>query len=181
MKDRSEEYVFNLLASCGRNMEFPAVLELERVLSMVGAGDVRAWESGVKGLIYGYSDLDPKVAVERLRGLLREKPWEFSLLKRVIPIERVTHTDLSSIRRICEEVSKGIGRGETYRITVEKRHSELSSREIIKSVAELIDAKVSLEKPDKILLIEIVRDRTGISLLDGEKEILNIQKELLEE
>lgn len=161
-------------------MEFAASLELQRLLSLVEAGEIRAWESGVKGLIHGYSDLDPKVAVERLRDLLREKPWEFSLLKRVIPIERLTHTDLPSIRRICGELSQGIGAGETYRITVEKRHSKLSSREIITSVAELVNVKVSLEKPDKILMIEIIGDRTGISLLDGEKGILNIQKELLE-
>ena len=160
-------------------MEFEVALELQRLLSMVGAGEVRAWESGVNGLIYGYSELDPMVAVERLRSLLREKPWEFNLLRRVIPVERLVESEIESIKSICEELVKGIGAGETFRVTVEKRHSNLSSREIISSIADLVTSRVSLERPDKIILVEIVGEMTGLSLLKGDRGILNIQKELL--
>jgi len=54
---------------------------------------------------------------------------------------------------------------ETYRITVEKRNSNLSTKEIISTIAKNIQNKVALEKPDWIILIEILGDSTGLSVL----------------
>ena len=54
---------------------------------------------------------------------------------------------------------------ETFRITVEKRNSNLSTKEIISTIAKNIQNKVVLEKPDWIILIEILGDATGLSVL----------------
>ena len=64
---------------------------------------------------------------------------------------------------------------DTYRITVEKRHSVISTKEIIDAIADKIDNKVSLEKFDWIILIEIIGNKTGISILK-ENDVLSTQK-----
>ncbi|NIM44460.1 MAG: hypothetical protein GTN80_01795 [Nitrososphaeria archaeon] len=170
---------FNLLASCGRDVEFEAVNELERLLAMVGDEMCRAWESEVKGLIFGLTGFEPKKAIEKLKSLLRERPWEFNILRRVIPIERVVNTDMNGICAACMEIAEEIKPQDTFRITVEKRRTRLSSKELIQAVARYVDAKVDLEKPKKVMLIEIVGGETGISLLEGLEGILNVTQETL--
>ena len=64
---------------------------------------------------------------------------------------------------------------ETYRISIEKRNSNVSSKEIITKIADKIKNKVSLEFPDKVLLIEILGNITGISILK-KSDILSIEK-----
>ena len=64
---------------------------------------------------------------------------------------------------------------ETYRITVEKRHSEIPTSEIISEIADKIQNKVSLEKFDWMILIEILGKITGIAILK-ENDILSTQK-----
>ena len=55
-----------------------------------------------------------------------------------------------------------------YRISIEKRNSDLSSKEIITKIANNIKNKVSLEFPDKILLIEILGNKTGVLFLKNQ-------------
>ena len=66
-------------------------------------------------------------------------------------------------------------RDRTYRISIEKRNSELSSKEIITKIANKIKNKVSLEFPDKVLLIEILGNKTGVSILK-KSDILSTEK-----
>ena len=65
--------------------------------------------------------------------------------------------------------------GETYRISIEKRNSDLSSQEIIEKIANKIKNKVSLEFPDKVILIEILGNKTGVSILK-KSDVLSIEK-----
>jgi len=58
---------------------------------------------------------------------------------------------------------------------VNKRATNLSSKEIIEEVAKLVDRKVDLENPDKIIQIEIIGDYTGISIIKPD-QILSITK-----
>jgi tRNA acetyltransferase TAN1 len=54
-----------------------------------------------------------------------------------------------------------ISEGESYRISIEKRNSDISSQEVITKIANKIKNKVSLENPDKIIQIEILGGITG--------------------
>jgi tRNA acetyltransferase TAN1 len=59
-----------------------------------------------------------------------------------------------------------IGTGETWRMIVEtRRYTALHKVDIIREVAELIDERVDLENPDKILRIELIGKHAGISVL----------------
>ncbi len=169
---------FNLIATCNRFMEFNAARELENILYMIGDEEASAWESKVSGLILAKTSFNPHKAINKMRQLLREKPWEFHYLKRIIPIDRVVKTDLEAIKEVSLQLAKNIPSNSTYRITVEKRYTQLHRREIINYIAPHINVKVDLENPQYILLIEIVGNQTGISLLKSKEEILNVQKEL---
>lgn len=173
---------FNLIATCPRNREFEAVNELEQILFDLGDEKAKAWESEVKGLILACTNFGPFEAIEKIRKYIKEGPWRVRVLKRIIPIEFVVKTDLEIISKLCrEKISSRISPSETFRITLEKRHTDLSSREIIDAAAKQINAKVDLENPQKIILIEVVGNATGISLLKSEDQILNVTKELLRE
>jgi|Deesub1362B_J571_1020462.scaffolds.fasta_scaffold00004_350 tRNA acetyltransferase TAN1 len=171
---------FNLIGTCGRFQEFNASRELENILYLIGDKESKAWESRIAGIILGYTNLDPYNAIELMRSLLRDKPWEFHYLKRIIPIEKVVKTELNEISSSAKELAKRIPEGSTYRVTVEKRHTKLHTMDIISSIAPDIKIKVSLRNPDWIILIEVVGPYTGLSLIKGEAGILNIVKELVE-
>ena len=93
----------------------------------------------------------------------------------MIPIQEMTETSINDIKNKSLELSQKIGKDENYRITVEKRNSDISSRELISSIAENIDRKVSLDNPDWILLIEVLGNNSGISLIK-EDDILSVEK-----
>jgi len=64
-------------------------------------------------------------------------------------------------------------------MTVEKRrYTRYHKIEIIKELAELIDKKVDLENPDKILRIEIIGKYAGLALLKP-KDVFSATKPLL--
>ena len=53
--------------------------------------------------------------------------------------------------------------------------TNLNRDELIKIVGELIDRKVNLKNPDKILMIQILGDNTGLSIISPE-DIISIPK-----
>ena len=95
-----------------------------------------------------------------------DEPWQFRYILRIIPIERSTKTDLKIIQREVENlVQKKISFNNTYRITVEKRHTELSTNQIINYIANELQFKVSLDNPDWIILIQVIGNLTGVSII----------------
>jgi len=77
---------------------------------------------------------------------------------------------------VATELSSKIGENETFRVTVEKRFTETPTLEIIEAAAANIERKVDLDKPDKILLIEVIGGSTGISVIKPD-DIISVMKE----
>lgn len=99
---------------------------------------------------------------------------------KAVPIDRVVPTDLEKIRDAALDLFRGIETGETFRVTVEKRDHNLSSTQIVETVASAIDRKVNLERPDKVALVEVVGQRTGLSLISpGDILAVVVEKRLL--
>jgi tRNA acetyltransferase TAN1 len=141
-------------------------------------GDAQAETSKTKirGLIVAKTALDPRAAIEKLRAILKQRPYEFRYALRILPIERVVQTDLEEIKRVTHELADGIGEQETFRVTVEKRFTTLHSKDIVEAAASVIKRKADLENPDRILLIEVLGALTGVSLLKP-SDILSVMKE----
>jgi len=167
---------FNLLVSTPRMRENDACSEIWFLLSEIGDREPVVERSGVTGLIVAKTTFDLFKAISEFRRLLRERPEEFRYTFRVVPIEVVVPTRLELIRKVSLELSARIREDETFRVTIEKRHTTLSSTEIIEAVAEGINRKVNLLKPDRIVLIEILGGVTGVSVIKPE-DVLSVVKE----
>jgi tRNA acetyltransferase TAN1 len=92
-------------------------------------------KTGVAGLIAAKTAFNPFEVIEKFRQILRERPYQFRYTLRIIPIEKVIRTDLGEIQRAATELSSKIGKNETFRVTVEKRFTETSTRDIIEAAA----------------------------------------------
>jgi len=170
---------FNFLVTTFRGGEADACSEIWYVLGEIGDSAAKVDKTGVSGLIAAKASFDPLETVEKLRVILHERPYEFRYSLRIIPIQKVVRTDLGEIERIVTELASEIGKDETFRVTVEKRFSSISSRDIIEAAAANIERKVDLANPDKLVLIEVVGGFTGVSVLKP-SDIISVVKEKFE-
>jgi tRNA acetyltransferase TAN1 len=158
---------FNLLVTTYRHREYDAVDELNLILRRFGDESPILKIQEVSGIILAFTNLNPFELTTKYKELLAEEPWQFRYILRAIPIERSCYTDLKNIEIEVENlVIKKLNRNDSFRITIEKRHTSLRSQEIITSIANKLSGyKVSLENPNWIILIEIIGNKTGISVL----------------
>ena len=97
---------FNLVATTSRGNERPMCNELYYLLKdELGDPDPQATKTKIRGLIVAKTTLDPFVAIEKLRAILKERPYEFRYALRIVPIERVVPTDLQEIKRVTQELA----------------------------------------------------------------------------
>jgi len=165
----------NLIITCARHLEPETEEELIDILEELGDSNVKVSITNMPGILTAKTKLDPVDAVRKIKEMLLDEPWSVRYCLRIIPIQKVIETKIQEIEKSIVELSDQILDDETYRITIEKRNSNASSKEIITKIADKIKNKVSLEFPDKVLLIEILGNITGISILK-KSDILSIEK-----
>jgi len=165
----------NLIITCARHLEPETEEELIDILEELGDSDVKVSITNMPGILTAKTKLDPVDAVRKIKEMLLDEPWSVRYCLRIIPIQKVIETKIAEIEKSIVELSDQILDDETYRISIEKRNSNASSKEIITKIADKIKNKVSLEFPDKVLLIEILGNITGISILK-KSDILSIEK-----
>lgn len=156
---------FNLIVTSSRFREEEACDEILDLLDSFGDQSAEAELTEIKGIILAKTALDPLAVVERLKKLASEEPWDIRYVMRVVPMERVVPAELEDIQGAALDLSARMGPEDSFRITVEKRHSALHSREIIEYVAEAVKHKVDLKEPDWIVLVEIVGKNAGVSVV----------------
>ena len=165
----------NLIVTCARNLEGEAEEEIMDILDELGDPDVKISVSNMSGIITVQTKLDPIEVVRKMKEILLDEPWSMRYCLRVIPIQKIVETNLEKIEECISSISDKIEDNESYRILIEKRNSDISSKEIITNIANQIKNKVSLDFPDKIILIEILGIVTGISLIK-KSDILSLEK-----
>ena len=167
---------FNLLVTTARGNEEDVCSEIWYLLGEIGDSAATVDKTGITGLIAAKTAFNPFNVVEKFRDMLKQRPWEFRYTFRVIPIEKVVRTELGDIERTVTELASKIDENESFRVTVEKRFTQISTKDVIETVATNIERKVDLENPDKIVLIEIVGKFTGISIVKP-NELFSVMKE----
>ncbi|MBC8502079.1 MAG: THUMP domain-containing protein [Nitrosopumilus sp.] len=165
----------NLIITCARHLEEDTEEELRDILDELGDSEIEVSISDMSGILTAQTKLDPIEVVKKMKEILLDQPWSIRYCLRIIPIQKVIETKIEMIEKAISNISNQILDGETYRILIEKRNSDISSKEIITKIAHEIKNKVSLDFPDKIILIEILGGMTGISILK-EADILSIEK-----
>ncbi len=169
-------YSLNVLVTCARHFEGETTEEIKELLSELGDEDPKISMTEFSGILYIDTSANPLDLIKKIREKLEDEPWSIRYTMRAIPIFSVTRTDVTEISDAAIKQSEKIAQNQTYRITIEKRNSEISSGEIISQIANKIPNKVSLEKYDWIILVEILGAITGVSVLK-EVDILSIQRE----
>ena len=167
--------MINLIVTCARHLEGDTEDELVDILDGLGDSDVKITVSNMSGIITVETKLDPIEVVRKMKEMLLDEPWSIRYCLRVIPVQKVIDTNIDEIERIISSIGNQIEDKESYRILIEKRNSEISSKEIITKIANGIKNKVSLDHPDKIILIEILGIVTGISILKN-SDIFSLEK-----
>ena len=158
----------NLIITCARHLESETTIELSEILELFGDESSEIFRTGMSGVLTAKTKLDPFEVIRKIREKINDEPWSIRYCLRVIPIERVVETNFEEILSEVLSLMKKVSENETYRITIEKRNSDISSTEIISKIADNISNKVSLEEPDWIALIEILDKKTGISVLKND-------------
>lgn len=166
---------FNLIATTHRGLEHEASSELFALLTQIGDETPDVMRTRLRGLLIAETNLQPTKVVEEIRKIVIEDPLRIRYLLRLIPIDDVVDTNIEKIVDAVSGLALKIEKNNTFRITVEKRRTNLSSSDIINSVAKIIDRPVNLENPEWIVLIEIIGRFTGVSVIKP-NHILNVIK-----
>ncbi len=158
----------NLIITCARHLEPETTDELSAVLAQFGDENPEISRTSMSGVLTAKTKLVPFEVIKNIREKIVDEPWSIRYCLRIIPIEQVVDTNLEEISTQVFSLMKKVNEKESYRITIEKRNSDISSAEIISKIADNITNKVSLEKPDWIALIEILGNKTGVSVLKSD-------------
>ena len=166
----------NLIVTCPRHFESEAKEELRKILQDFGDEIPAFFPTDMSGIFTVETKIEGKDVVRQLKDMIREEPWILRYVRRIIPIQITTDTELEEIVKESLELAKIMKKDETYRISIEKRNSSISSNQIISKIAENIDNRVSMENYDWNILIEILGTCTGISILSNQ-DVLSVEKE----
>jgi len=167
---------FNLLVSSSRGEESDANSELQYLLRELGDKNARTDYTIVSGLTVAKTALEPTRVVNDLRTSLRDCPWKFRYVLKVKPVRAVVACNIIEIVAAAARQVSRIRENETFRVSVEKRRNAIPSKEIIDAVASKVPRKVELQSPGKIVMIEVIGDLAGVSVIEPDG-ILGVEKE----
>lgn len=165
----------NLIITCARHLEHDAAVELEKILEQMGDSEPSITITKMSGILTANTSLEPTEIIRKVKEKLLDEPWSIRYCLRIIPVQKVTDTNIDEIEKEVLTLKNLILENELYRISVEKRNSDISGQEIITRIAKNIKNKVSLEHPDKIVLIEILGNKTGLGIVK-KSDILSVEK-----
>ena len=165
----------NLIITCARNLESETKNEIKKILDELGDQEPEILNVGMRGILMVDTTIEPSKIIDWIRNKVVEEPWLIRYCLRILPIQSITETNIDKIKQNVIKLKDSIQKNDSYRITVEKRNTSISTNEIITEVAKIFPNKVSLNKPDLIVLIEILGDKTGISIL-RDSELFSLDK-----
>jgi tRNA acetyltransferase TAN1 len=133
-------------------------------------GDKYPIISGLKypGLITALTNIDSKEVIYKIKKIIENDPNFFQFVLKVIPIDYVCETNTKTIKEFVDKYYRNyINEDQSFRIDLIRRKNELVERDtVIESVAKIVNNKVNLDNPDKIIRLEVLGNVTGVSFLD---------------
>lgn len=165
----------NLIITCPRHFEEEASKEIQKIISEFGDNQSTITITDMPGILTADTILEPLDIIKKLREKIIDEPWSVRYCLRVIPIQDNCTTDINEITKKILKNILGVKADDSYRITIEKRNSNISSEEIISKIAKNIPNKVSLDNPDWVLLVEIIGKKAGIAIIPNNM-ILSVEK-----
>lgn len=165
----------NLIVTCPRKYEEDAKQEIEKILNDLGDTNPEINILYMPGILTLDTQVEYSEISKSIIKKINDEPWLLRYCLRIIPVQRFSETKIEEIIHSLMELTNVIKSNQSFRITIEKRNSTISSKELISTIAKNFQNKVSLKNPDWIILIEIIGEKTGVSVIK-ENEILSIPK-----
>ena len=165
----------NLIITCARSLESETKNEISKILGELGDQEPEILNVGMRGILMVNTVIEPSKIIDYVKNKMIEEPWLIRYCLRIIPIQMITETEIDKIKQNVIKLKDTIQKNDSYRITIEKRNTDISSTEIITEIANIFPNKVSLNQPDWIVLIEILGNDTGISILKDD-ELFSLDK-----
>ena len=134
-------------------------------------------KSSVPGLLLVRVAGNPKEAIRRLKEFALKFPEVFQYTHRWVPIERWVAPEEKAMIRAAKELGAGIKDEDRWKLDLKSRSIlKCPSRELVCMLTDPIDrGTVDLDDPDKILVVEMVSDAAGFSLV-GKDEFFDINQ-----
>ena len=164
----------NLILTSSKGLEARASAEFKEIALLSGTRKVSLERSAYDGIVEIEAE-NPRALMTFLADFVKSEPFKVRYIQRLIPIDVVVDTKIDEISKAVKELAAGIGPGESFRITIEARDSPYSDKQLIDAIADVVDRKVSLGSPDKIVFIQVFGEYTGVSVLSP-PDILSIPK-----
>ena len=149
--------------------------EVYTLLAEFGDSKAKISRTEVSGILLVETVLSHQEVIETLKKIIEAEPWRVRSMLRIFPIEQVIETNIEEIVGAIQPILEKIGEDETFRVTVEKRQSDLSRKEIIDTIASKITRKVDLENPNWVVLVEVIGNKTGVSVINP-SHIISVTK-----
>ncbi len=165
----------NLIVTCPRNLEPEAESEIKKILNELDDQEPEIFQTDMRGILMVNTILEPLKIIDWIKNKINDEPWFFRYCLRIIPVQKTTDTDIDKIKQNVMNLKSIIQENDSYRITVEKRNSNMSSSQVINEIAKIIPNKVSLDEPDWVILVEIFGEKTCISILKNDS-IFSLEK-----
>lgn len=165
----------NLIVTCPRNLEPEAESEIKKILNELDDQEPEIFQTDMRGILMVNTTINPLKIIDWVKNKINDEPWFFRYCLRIIPVQKTTDTDIDKIKQNVMNLKSIIQENDSYRITVEKRNSNMQSSQIINEIAKIIPNKVSLDEPDWVILVEIFGEKTCISILKNDS-IFSLEK-----
>ena len=165
----------NLIVTCPRNLEPEAESEIKKILNELDDQEPEIFQTDMRGILMVNTTINPLKIIDWVKNKINDEPWFFRYCLRIIPVQKTTDTDIDKIKQNVMNLKSIIQENDSYRITVEKRNSNMSSSQVINEIAKIIPNKVSLDEPDWVILVEIFGEKTCISILKNDS-IFSLEK-----
>ena len=88
----------NLIITCQRNLEDPAMLEAQNMLERFGDKEALIEKTLFSGIILVKTSLDNIKVLDNFREIIDDEPWLIKYCSRIIPIQKECETKLEEIR-----------------------------------------------------------------------------------
>jgi len=137
--------------------------------------DAKQIKKEVDGL-FSASVKDARKAVKDLTVLCKKDAARFEKTFHYIPIDKWCKATIKDMQKVVKILAKDIKDKEKWKMELGKRKREGHEMELILKLTEVVGKpKVDLENPDKIIRVEIIGNKAGMSLLK-KGELLKVPK-----
>lgn len=165
----------NLLVTIEPSHEGLAKLEIDSLLKRLKKKP-KYLKSEVSGLLK-IRVPNPKGVVKSLVKVCKKDPSKFRKTFHWVPVDKWIKSDVKVMQKYVKSITKGIRQNEPWKMNLEKRmYGKMHTTELILKLTEVVDRpNVDLENPKKIISVEIIGRKAGISLLNAD-EMLDVHK-----